>query len=121
MKITIDQNKLITITFTVDEINETMIFQDKFELESPKPNFNDSLSNFRGRTVVLIKNIRTHFGVGVWIKRQDDFVQEHIWQSRIKDFAQVLRELETRGVVTVNRTGEGSHGTIRIIDFKFNY
>ncbi len=121
MKITIDQNKLITITFTVDEINETMTFKDSFKLESPKPNFNDSLTNFRGRTITLIKNLRTHFGVGVLILRQDNFVKEHIWQSRIKDFAQVLRELEKRGVVTVNRTGEGGHGTLRIVDFKFNY
>jgi len=118
MKITIDQNKLITITFTVDEINE---LNPSFELESPKPDFNSGLHNFRKKTVDLVKKIRTHYGVGVSIKRKGSFLADLIWESRIKDFAQVLRELENRGVVTVNRSGEGGHGTLRIVDFKFNY
>jgi len=117
MKITQDQNGLITITFTVDEINE---LNPSFQLQSPKPTFNDGLKNFRGRTVELLKRLRTHYGVDVLISRNDRVVNDLIWESRIKDLSQVLRVLEDRGVVTVNRSGEG-HGSVRIIDFKFNY
>jgi hypothetical protein len=120
MKITQDQNGAITITFNIDEIEQVMNFNQDFELQSPKPTFNDGLKNFRGRTVELLKKLRTHYGIDVLISRTDKVVNDLIWESRIKDLAQVLRELESRGVVTVNRSGEG-HGSIRIVDFKFNY